>query len=93
MMKIGINAYGNFMDFLLVFPLIIGEVFMNSFSMNKFTPLGKAFETDPVCEMKVNPEEPPYKVVYQGKTYYFCSEACKILFERMPERYIKGAEE
>ena len=65
---------------------------MNSFSMTKFIPAGRAFETDLVCEMKVDPEQPPYKVIHQGKTYYFCSEACKILFERTPEQYIKKAE-
>lgn len=62
---------------------------MNSFSMTRFIPAGRAFETGPVCEMKADPEQPPYKVVHQGKTYYFCSEACKILFERTPEQYIK----
>jgi YHS domain-containing protein len=74
---------------LLVFPFIIGDIFMSSFSMTKFTPAGRAYEVDPVCEMRVNPQQPPYKAVYQGKAYYFCSEACKLLFERMPEKYIK----
>jgi YHS domain-containing protein len=91
--EIGRNAYGNFWVFLLVSSMIAGDVFMNSFSMTKFTPTGRAFEIDPVCEMKVDPEQPPYKVVHQGKTYYFCSEACKMLFERMPEQYIKGTED
>lgn len=66
---------------------------MSSFSMTKFTPADQSFEIDPVCEMKVDPVQPPYKAVYQGKTYYFCSEACKLLFERMPEQYIKVMEE
>jgi YHS domain-containing protein len=62
---------------------------MSSFSMTRFTPAGQPFEIDPVCKMKVDPQQPPYKAVYQGKTYYFCSEACKLLFERIPEKYIK----
>lgn len=90
---IGRNAYGNFVGFLLASAAITGDAFMNSFTMTKFTPAGRAFETDPVCEMKVDPEQPPYKVVHRGKTYYFCSEACKILFERMPKQYIKETEE
>jgi YHS domain-containing protein len=90
---VGRNAYRNFAGFLLASAAITGVVSMNSFSMTKFLPAGRAFETDPVCEMKVDPEQPPYKVVHQGKTYYFCSEACKILFERMPEQYIKETEE
>jgi YHS domain-containing protein len=57
--------------------------------MTRFIPAGQAFEIDLVCEMKVDPEQPPYKAVYLGKIYYFCSEACKILFERSPELYIK----
>jgi YHS domain-containing protein len=90
---IGRNAYGKFVSFLLASTSITGDVLMNSFNMTKFIPAGRAFETDPVCEMKVDPEQPPYKLVHQGKIYYFCSEACKILFERTPERYINATEE
>jgi YHS domain-containing protein len=36
-----------------------------------------------------DPVQPPYKVVYEGKAYYFCSETCKLLFERLPDQYIK----
>jgi len=64
---------------------------MNSFSMTKFIPAGRAFETGPVCEMKVDPEQPPHKAVHQGENYYFRSEACKILFERTPEQYFMEA--
>ena len=49
--------------------------------------------TDPVCEMLVNENTASFKSVYQGKTYYFCSGACKLLFERDPEKYLTPKEE
>lgn len=33
---------------------------MNSFNMRKFYPTGQEFEIDPVCEMKVDPKNPPF---------------------------------
>ena len=41
---------------------------------------------DPVCGMTVG-EEKGLKVDYQGQTYYFCSDYCRNLFEKDPERY------
>ena len=65
---------------------------MSGFNMQRFNAAGLAFEIDPVCEMKVDPQNPPFKILYKGSTYYFCSEICKHLFERMPEKYIKVGE-
>ncbi len=62
---------------------------MNGFNMQRFNAAGQEYEIDPVCEMKVDLQNPPYKVSYKGKTYYFCSEVCKHLFERVPEQYVK----
>lgn len=62
---------------------------MNAFNMQKFDGAGQSFEIDPVCEMKVNSENPPAKTLYQGQTYYFCSDLCKRLFEREPAKYIE----
>lgn len=58
--------------------------------MQIFHPVNQSFEADPVCEMKVNPQNPPAKTVYQDRTYYFCSELCKRLFEREPTKYIQA---
>lgn len=44
--------------------------------------------TDPVCEMKVDPDEAPAKVEYKGETYYFCAPGCKQKFEENPEKYL-----
>jgi Cu+-exporting ATPase len=46
--------------------------------------------TDPVCEMKVD-EDSNIKTEYNGKTYRFCSEECKEVFETDPEIYAKSA--
>ena len=42
---------------------------------------------DPVCGMQVNEQSAAAKSEYQGKTYYFCSPACKSTFDKNPEKY------
>jgi Cu+-exporting ATPase len=44
-------------------------------------------EKDPVCGMQVEPSTAAAKTQYQGKTVYFCSEACKQKFEANPAQY------
>lgn len=58
--------------------------------MQHFHGTGQEHEIDLVCEMKVDPQNPSFISRYVGKTYYFCSEACKFLFEREPGKYIKN---
>ncbi|MDO8721540.1 MAG: YHS domain-containing protein [Syntrophales bacterium] len=41
---------------------------------------------DPVCGMTV--KEEGVKSDYKGRTYFFCSEFCKNLFEEDQERYV-----
>ena len=65
---------------------------MSGFNKQRFNAAGQAFEIDPVCEMKVDSQNPAFKILYKNKTYYFCSEICKHLFERTPEKYIKVGE-
>ena len=43
---------------------------------------------DPVCGMTVK-EETELRVDYLGLTYYFCSEFCRGLFQKDPERYVE----
>ncbi len=47
---------------------------------------------DPVCGMTINPLHAAASIQYHGKTYYFCSQLCKTMFEREPEKYIKSEE-
>lgn len=48
---------------------------------------------DPVCGMTVNPQHAADSFHYKGKTYYFCSQVCKTMFEREPEKYVQAEEE
>lgn len=41
---------------------------------------------DPVCGMNVD-EKKEQTVTYNGKTYCFCSAACKTSFEKAPGKY------
>jgi Cu+-exporting ATPase len=40
---------------------------------------------------KAGPEPVAATYVYQGKTYYFCKQACKEEFRLDPEKWIKAA--
>ena len=44
---------------------------------------------DPVCGMKVDEKKTVHKSQYKGATYYFCSNTCKVNFEKEPEKYLK----
>ena len=44
---------------------------------------------DPVCGMEVDEATAQWKTEYNGKTYYFCSIACKTKFDANPERFAK----
>ncbi len=44
---------------------------------------------DPVCGMEVGRTTAVADCVYQGKTYYFCAETCRLAFEAQPDKYIK----
>jgi YHS domain-containing protein len=43
-------------------------------------------ERDPVCGRRIEPSKALH-LEYHGKTYYFCSHACKQDFEDRPEEY------
>lgn len=45
--------------------------------------------TDPVCKMEIGEDTAEAKIEYKGRTYYFCSEACKESFEKNPERFLR----
>ena len=46
---------------------------------------------DPVCGMGVDPGKADrLKGVFQGTTYYFCSESCKRKFEAHPQSYVSA---
>lgn len=43
---------------------------------------------DPVCGMLVDSRKTPYKTIYKGSIYYFCSKHCLEKFEKNPEYYL-----
>lgn len=49
--------------------------------------------TDPVCGMSVDKAAAKGKSEYKGSTYYFCSEVCKTLFDKEPEKYLAAQAE
>ena len=46
-------------------------------------------EKDVVCGMQVDPANAAGQSEYNGKTYYFCSKACKTKFDANPRQYVK----
>ncbi|MBW1720817.1 MAG: YHS domain-containing protein [Deltaproteobacteria bacterium] len=43
---------------------------------------------DPVCRMEVEPGLTKFVSVYQGRSYWFCAEACRKAFEANPRKYL-----
>ncbi len=50
-------------------------------------------EKDPVCGMEVGRDTAAASSQYNGKTYYFCAEACRQAFDRDPEKYIRRSKD
>jgi Cu+-exporting ATPase len=46
-------------------------------------------EKDVVCGMQVDPAKAAGTSQYQGKTFYFCSTACKTRFDSSPAQFAK----
>ena len=44
---------------------------------------------DPVCGMSVDTAAAAHRSTLEGETYYFCSAACKRIFDADPTRYIE----
>ena len=42
---------------------------------------------DPVCGMNVDEKTAALKSEYMGKTYYFCNQSCKVVFDKNPQRF------
>ena len=50
-------------------------------------PLEIRMMKDPVCGMKVDEKTAKLKSEHEGKTFYFCSSACKSAFDKDPHKY------
>jgi YHS domain-containing protein len=42
---------------------------------------------DPVCGMTVEPGKTKLVSVYRGESYWFCAEACRVAFDKNPDKY------
>jgi Cu+-exporting ATPase len=49
-------------------------------------------QIDPVCGMKVNPEQTPYSFVFEGQRFVFCSAHCLERFKKDPHSFIDSGE-
>jgi len=45
-------------------------------------------QKDPVCGMEVNAKAAPLTSEHLGRTFHFCSEQCRKLFDLHPNNYI-----
>jgi P-type Cu+ transporter len=43
---------------------------------------------DPVCGMRIDPDDAAGTAEYGGKLYYFCSETCHDAFVANPATYV-----
>lgn len=66
---------------------------MSGFKMQPLTHNGMDYKIDPVFGMKVDSIKPPFQARYKNEIHYFCSEACKLLIEREPGKYIEHSPE
>lgn len=47
---------------------------------------------DTVCEMEIDETTAGNSLIFEGQTYFFCSEGCRAEFQRHPEDYVKSAD-
>ena len=45
---------------------------------------------DPVCKKKMDPWKKSFVTSHSGCIYYFCSENCRKVFEKNPERCLQS---
>ncbi len=52
-----------------------------------------AKQVDPVCAMQIEEQDAAGQAEYEGRTYYFCSTACRRKFEANPAEYTSQSQE
>lgn len=65
---------------------------MNNVNMQLNSKPSLPYSIDPVCGMKVDASNPPFRWHYHGAEYHFCAEVCVQLFQREPEKYLTADE-
>jgi P-type Cu+ transporter len=51
-------------------------------------PLPGAMVTDPVCGMRIDPDDAAATAEHEGQTYYFCSQVCHDAFTADPTPFV-----
>lgn len=44
-------------------------------------------EKDVICGMQVDPRTAGFSSQHSGKTFYFCSQQCKVKFDAAPTKF------
>ena len=44
---------------------------------------------DPVCKMEVDENDEDFTSKYKDIKYFFCSQLCKIDFDKNPDKFLK----
>lgn len=52
-----------------------------------------AKQVDPVCGMQIEEQDAAGQAEYEGRTYYFCSPACRRKFEANPAEFANQSQE
>jgi Cu+-exporting ATPase len=47
---------------------------------------------DPVCGMRIAPQDAAARLVHEGVEHHFCSAGCARRFQADPQRYLRTAE-
>ncbi|HEX9657069.1 MAG TPA: YHS domain-containing protein [Bacteroidota bacterium] len=51
----------------------------------------KNIARDVVCGMEVDADNSPYKAIWEGKTFYFCSSSCLLHFDASPKSFMEDS--
>ena len=63
---------------------------IEAFNLRPIDPWVTKADVDPVCRMRLDPEESHATRAYAGSVYVFCSERCAARFDRDPDRNVDG---
>lgn len=71
---------------------VLDEVISSgAYAVRFWEVVGMAMVIDPVCGMRIDDAEAAGTAEHDGRTYSFCSEVCREVFEADPASY-SGAE-
>ena len=60
---------------------------MSDRSPDHLVDIAAGMVTDPVCGMRIDPDDAAATADYEGETYYFCSQVCHDAFTADPSSY------